>query len=951
VFIKTSARSASFRAIKTILYSGVAFSIGLASAPIHAQSATGTTAGDLQAENARLRRELDELRRQLATAQGERPGPAPILSPPPAAPAPSALANAGATGDRAGTEDGEIKVVGRVVGAALRDLKDNPKPVSVVTQAELKIFDQVTLPDVLSRLGNVRFNDGNPRTGSFSMRGLTAGAGTDAIDPSIGLTVDGVPYAYLALAVGTDLVDIEQVNVTRGPQGTTGARHTSVGQINVTTRRPSFTPDASASLTLGENNALRAEVEGGGPLIDGKLAFRITATRDQRDGDYWNKYPDLRGLQSHGNIDRTYGRVQLLFTPTEDFRVRVLYDHQPNGDEYVNGLAFNKPTPDVYANGAPVDKTNDVIAKLGRRWFTQQSAYTANDYYKYPVYLDTNRAITTGSKGGLVDASWDIGNQTLSLLSSARKHYFLASNDDGTPFDISRNGGYITTYWQFTNEAKLTGELGDGLVDYTAGLFYLKAHTNSLNRTRQGNDSGAYNANVPEYAALDANSSGRELLTNSLARVYRADQTYVRSESKSAFAQADWHLSPSLTLTTGGRISRETRRLRENISILDNGYGAALNPVSVGAVQLGGFNSGAFTAANPGALAAGQTAAQLALADAVALQYFNVAATGTPGGAYNSLTAAQRRQVAAAKAIRLRTFSTLFNETEAKPWIGNIYTGQLSLRKDFNENLTGYATVQYGEKPGIAQFNGLVPGNSGAPRDLPAKKERTISYEVGVRTNWLGGDLVLNANLFRSYIKDFQQTVFFLDDLLTSLNNDGTLYYSSGVGNVGKVRTQGLETDLVYSGIRYTTFRVSGAYTQAKYLDFAFSGQPSENANLTQRFRDVSGYTLPNAPKLQFNITGDYRRPVFDNYVFHTSAGYTYTGRENGDTALSAYGFRKPYGIADYSIGFGRRDGLFDVNLLVRNLFDEDRGDAGWSSYTVYQRRRWIGAVVSSKFM
>ncbi len=789
------------------------------------------------------------------------------------------------------------------------------------------------------------------RTGSFSMRGLTAGASSDFIDPSIGLTVDGVPYAYLALAAGTDLVDVEQVNVFRGPQGTTGARHTSVGQINVTTRRPSFTPDLSASLTLGENNALRAEVEGGGPIIDDVLAFRITATRNQRDGDWWNGYPDLRGLQSHGNIDRTYGRVQLLFTPDPNTRLRILYDHQPNGDEYINGLSFNKPTPDVYANGGRVDKTNDVIAKLSRRWFTQQNAYTASDYYKYNVYLDSNRAITTGSKGGLVNAAWDIGDQTLSLLTSARKHYFLAANDDGTPFDISRNGGYITTYRQFTSEGKLSGKLSDGLVDYVAGLFYLKSSTNSLNRSRQGSDSGAYNANVAEYAALDANSSGRELLTNSLARVYRGDQTILNAESKAAFAQADWHVTRTLTLTTGGRISREKRETTEAISILDNGYGAALNPASVGAVQLGGFSSVAFgNVANTGTLAAGNSAAQLSLADAVALQYFGLAAGATPGAAYNSLSAAQKRQVAAAKAIRLRTFSTLFNQATAQPWIGNIYTGQLSVRNDFSDHLTGYATLQYGEKPGIAQFNGLVPGTSGAPRNLPAKKERTTSYEFGVRTNWLGGDLILNANVFRSYIKDFQQSVFFYDDLLTNLNNDGTLYYSSGIGNVGKVRTQGVEADFVYSGLPFATFRFSGAYTDAKYLDYAFSGQPSENANLAQRFRDVSGYTLPNAPKLQFNVTADYRRPVFVDKLFHASLGYTYTGRENGDSSLSAYGWRDPYGIADASIGIGRLDGLFDVNLVIRNLLNEARGDAGWSSYTVYQRPRWIGAVVSSRF-
>lgn len=859
--------------------------------------------------------------------------------------------------DAAAAEDqaarNEVVVTGQVDGNELRQLQDIPKPISVVTEDDLKAFDQVSLQDALSRLSNVRWNDGNPRTGSFSLRGLTAGAGNDKIDPSVGLTVDGVPYAYLSMAAGTDLVDVEQVNVTRGPQGTTGARHTSVGQINVITRRPSFTPDASASLTLGLDNALRAEVQGGGPIIDDKLAFRITAIRNQQDGPWWNKYPDLRGLQSHVNTDRTYGRVQLLFTPTHDFSVRVLYDRQPNGDEYVNGLSFSKPTPDFYANGAPVNKSNDAIAKLNRRWFTQQDAFTADDYYSYNgLYLDSNRAITTGGKGGLVDVNWNLGNQTLSWLSSWREHYFLAANDDGTPFDISKNGGYITTYWQHSHELKLTGELADGFVDYTAGLFYLLGKYDSFGpRTRQGNDSGAWNANPQEYAVLDANSSGRELMTNSLARLFTATQSYGRNESKAAFAQADWHLSEPLTLTTGARISREKRGLNEGVSVEDNGFGAALNPVSVGAVQLGGFNSVAFTGANPGQLLAGQSADQLALADAVALQYFGVAATGTPGGAYNSLTAAQRRQVAAAKAIRLRTLGTMWNQTEAEPWEGNVYTGQASLRNEFNENVTGYATVQYGEKPGFAQFNGLMPDGSGEPRNLPTKKEKTTSFELGARANWFGGDLVLNANLFRADIRNFQQTVFFYDELLTNLNNDGTLYYSSGVGNVAKVRTQGVEVDFVYSGIQYTSLRFSGAYTDAKYVDHQFSAQPAENANLTTRFRDVSGMTLNNAPKIQFNATADYRRPVFDNLLFHTTASYTFTGRENGDAALSSYGWRKPYGIADFSIGIGREDGLFDVNVVIRNVFNEDRGDEGWNSYSVYQRPRWAGIVFSSKFL
>lgn len=856
-----------------------------------------------------------------------------------------AMAAAGSRADQLDT----VLVQGVQEQNALLELRDVPKPVSVVLEDDLQTFDLVSIQDVLRRLGNVRWNPGNPRTSSFSLRGLTGGPGNDKIDPSIGMTVDGIPYAYLSLAAGTDLVDIESVNVTRGPQGTLGAKPTSVGQINVITRRPSFIPEASASLTVGQDNALRAQAQIGGPVIDDVLAWRATFTRNQQDGAWDNQYPDLRGLQSHVNSDRTYGRLQLLFTPSEIFSARLLYDHQPKGDEFINGLSFSKDTPDNYANGAPVNKTNNAFAKLGRRWFTQQSAYTAEDYFSYPVYLDTSRAITTSTQGALLDLDWKLGHHRLTSLSSWRDHYFIANNDDGTPFDISRNGGYITTYWQFSQELRLSSSIGN-LVDYQAGVFYLKNKYDSFGgRTRYGNDAGAYQANVAEYARLDADSSGRELLTNSLARLYRSTQSYLDNESKALFAQLDWHLSEPLTLTTGIRGSREDRRLVEGQLVYDNGYGAALNPVAVNNVRLGGFASNA-----AGVLAASNAVEQLLLADSVASQYFGVASTGVPGDAYNSLTGAQKLQVAAAKTIRQRAIGTLWNPAEAEPYSGDLITGQVSLRNRFTEQLTGYVTWQYGEKPGIAQFNGVHPAGSplaGEPRSLPAGPERTSTYEAGIRSSLLNDRLALNANVFHATSKDFQQTVYFVDELLTELDPNGTgeTYYSSGVGNVGRVRSQGVELDLIYSGFRYTDVRFSGAYTDARYKDHRFSGQPAERANEQPAFRDVTGYVLPNAPKWQFNASANYRRPVFGDKVFHAGLSYTFSSRENGDAALSDYGWSDAYGLADLSIGLGRVDEKFDVNLIVRNLLDEDYGDIGWSSYNINQRPRWIGVVFSGR--
>ncbi|MFT3906133.1 MAG: TonB-dependent receptor [Steroidobacteraceae bacterium] len=790
----------------------------------------------------------------------------------------------------------------------LTELHEVPESVSIVTEDDLAKFDASSITEVLRRLGNVRWNYGNPRTGSFSLRGVTASVGTDYIDPSVGITVDGISYAYPALAAGTNIFDVESVDVTRGPQGTEGAKSTSIGQINIKTREPSFTPEASAALTLGDYNAVKTQAVVGGPLIDNLLAWRISFQRDQQDGAYANDYPDLYGRTSYGNTDRTYARLQFLLTPTEDLRLRLLVDDQPKGSEYVNGLSFRKDTPDTYADGVAVNKTNTAYAKLSRDWFTQQSAYTADDYYSSPAYLDSNGAIITASKGALLDASWKRGNQTFQSLTSWRDHYFSAANDDGTPFDITKSGGYITSYQQLSQELSVSSK-GNDLLDYKAGLWYLKQHYNSLSRTRYGSDAGAYNASVAQYATLNADAAGRLLLQDALNDLYVGTQSYVDNESTALFANLDWHLSRALTLTTGLRLTHEERSTLQGKSVLDAGDGSLLS--------------------------AGTDAAN----NALALYYFGVAD-------YASLTTTQQAQIAAAKALRSSTIGTLYGLAQATPYKGNLPTSQLSLSYAFNDDHTGYATWQHGSKGGISQL--YVVGTTVA--SLPVKAESSNSFEVGVRSNFLDRALAVNADLFYDDIRNFQQTVYFYDALTTQLTNASSPVYTSAVGNVPRVVTQGLELDAVLNLADSFSVRFSGAYTDARYRDFQFMAKPSERGDEAVKYYDASGLTLPNAPKVQFSITPDFRLPVFNSKVFHTSASYSYTGRQNTDSSLSAYAWQKAYGLADFAIGLGTADGKYDVNVTVKNVFNELWGDAAWSTYTVYTQPRWAGVTFSAKF-
>ena len=123
-----------------------------------------------------------------------------------------------------------------------------PIPVSVVRGdlvADAGAFNVNRLKEMLP---TVQFYSTNPRNSAINIRGLGApfGLTNDGIEPGVGLYIDGVFYARPASAT-LDFLDVEQVEVLRGPQGTLFGKNTTAGAINVTTRKPSFTPAAKSS--------------------------------------------------------------------------------------------------------------------------------------------------------------------------------------------------------------------------------------------------------------------------------------------------------------------------------------------------------------------------------------------------------------------------------------------------------------------------------------------------------------------------------------------------------------------------------------------------------------------------------------------------------------------------------------------------------------------------------
>lgn len=844
--------------------------------------------------------------------------------------------------DQEPTDLGEVVVRSRNRIELLRDV---PISESVVQGAELARLGATGINEITRRAGNVSWNQGNQRTSSLAIRGLGKVGQTEAQDPSVGVIVDGVNYGYNALTSSFDFTDIDTVEVARGPQGTLLGKNSSVGVINITTKRPSFTPSADYSLTFGQYDTFVGSLAAGGPIIDGLLAWRGAFSVSRGDGDIKNTYNnDI----TYTNRDRLSGRVQFLFTPTPDFSARVAVDLQPRAGETTNGRTINTPTPLSYANGTPTDLSTDSSTRLGRRWFTQSGNYGYTNGFLYggnngnEVNNDNQRALISGSHGVSAELNWDLHGYTLTSITAYKDYHFNSTNDDGTPFDIYRNaGGFLNDYKQTSQEFRFTSPVG-GFVDYQTGLFFMSSRNDSDYRRAWGNDAGAWFANPTQYARLDADAAGRYLMQNSLDGVIAdynspTGQQYIRNKNAAIFGQANWHFSDAFTVTTGLRVTREDRENSGRSSIASAGLAPELNPAQVNGVTLGGFDS-----TSSGALTNNNSRAQLTVADLVASKYFGIASSSIAGAAYNSLSAAQKAQVAAAKTIRQANIGVLFNQTTAEPFKKTQPALVISPSYKINKEQNAYLSLQYGEKAGISQ---LVNGVSAL-----VKPEKNATLEAGLKSALLNNTLTLNADVFISQVKDYQQAVRIVDEYTTALNNNGQFAYTTATGNVSKVQVSGLEVDGLYTGLRNWSFRFAGAYNKAIYKDFKNSAQPVENAySGASPYRDVSGQALAGAPKFSFNVGVDYRHALFGDKEFHSSANVAYTGRYNSDVSLSDYAWIPGSTVVDLAVGVGKQNRSFDVSLIVKNLFKDDAPQLKtWNTYTP-ATPRWVGLVFTGK--
>lgn len=256
------------------------------------------------------------------------------------------------------TDEAETVLTEVVVSSRRRIEKaqDVPIAVSVLTGKQAEQAGAFNVNRIKELVPSVQLYSSNPRNTGINIRGTGSpfGLTNDGIDPGVGFYVDGVYYARPA-ATTLDFIDVEQIEVLRGPQGSLFGKNTTSGAFNITTRKPSFASGANFEISYGNYQYSQAKASITGALSS-KIAGRLSFTGTQRDGLIEN----IATGKSVNTLNNQGFRGQLLYTPTENINITLAADlttQRPDG--YAQVVAGVAPT-----QRAAYRQFNAIIADL-----------------------------------------------------------------------------------------------------------------------------------------------------------------------------------------------------------------------------------------------------------------------------------------------------------------------------------------------------------------------------------------------------------------------------------------------------------------------------------------------------------------------------------------------------------------------------------------------------------
>jgi iron complex outermembrane receptor protein len=468
-----------------------------------------------------------------------------------AAGAQTATAGAAANG-----QDGVREVV---VTARHRDeaLQSVPISIAVVNGAAAAAKNLNDIGDIASQVPSVDFRTGaSNKDRTIFVRGTGTISTSPGVEPSVSTVVDGVVMARPGQAT-VDLIDLDHIEVLRGPQGTLFGKNASAGVINIVTRSPTSTPTASIDAGYYQGGEYRIGGTVSGPITD-ELKGYLSAFTGHYDGNVKNLYSN----ETVNGYEHTGGRGKLVYTPSSALTLTFASDFTHSVDTVPTGV-FASASQVAYPTSI-VTTSAPLAAELAGQGITPSADNRT-------VSTNVNSSVHDKNGGVSMQADWAMGGgYTLTSITA----YRLWENKQFQDYDqLSMYNASLpqvmdlgrVEFHQTSEELRIASPKGR-FIDFVAGLFYLGA-----------DDRERYERDVTR------------LLSGGVANDFGVNYYGASDDNYAAFGEANVNFTKNFRLIAG------VREIWDDLSYYTNRVSTATPTYSVTGVQPSFADSGSST--------------------------------------------------------------------------------------------------------------------------------------------------------------------------------------------------------------------------------------------------------------------------------------------------------------------------------------------------------------------
>ncbi len=748
------------------------------------------------------------------------------------------------------------------------NLQQTPMSVEAFTAETLELSGLEQGRDLGIMVPNVVLNPaggGGPGGASLYIRGL----------PGVGIYIDGV-WQGSASFLQSNFIELESIEVLRGPQGTLFGRNTNGGAVNIKTKGPGDEFAFKGNMSVGEFNRRDASFSVDLPITD-TLKTKFTAARFYNDGFLESVTVD----RSFGGQDDTIFRADVLWEPIDNFSLRAQFTDEQKASSDPRIVRFTNTKHPRYIGynvlaGNPDFITPDVEAAIGlppkrlaNNRFTAQTHETnfpGGDLGKWQTRSNTALGgATRDLQYTTLTANWDI-NDNLSLKaigSTWQQDQRQVTDFDGSEFTVTTDD-YYTEAENETLEIQLSGSFMDDRLSFIGGYY----------RFDQKTKQRFYRWAMQEFSNPGTSGAGN----NDIAAI-----NYVKA------------------------------------------YGAFVgNPGLANFVPLTFISSDALTGDEDE-----DTAFFGNLTYSVTDQWdvtLGVRRTSDAGQATTYTATSAFRPDTDQLPIQGNPFSGVVDTVTKDPDLGNINTYKFATSYQVNDDIFVYGS--WGE----GFTSGGVTISPNFPDPIILDPEIIETTEIGLRSDWLDGSLRFNASYFQSKWNGLRVPI-----LPDDPNNPGQKLPFPVNTSEGQAEADGWEFELVYAATENLLITAGLGLLDANYVDIGdpdpsgvngiqpgspFAYAPETSASLSVQ------YDMPLSNGAKLLLVGNYG--WMDEYV-RDPANQRTPKDANGNTI-----FEPAYGILNARVRYTPPGEEWNLEFWGRNLTDEFYINGGFDTRTVW---------------